>query len=92
MTLTRAKNRCRLLAEDRTLDIDGGAGDVVAGRHHGGGKSLMRRSELTVLTLADVEEKPTRLLITVRRSKPDQEGHGQTVESPAANCHPQLGL
>jgi integrase len=41
--------------------------------------SAMRRSELVALTLLDVETKPDGLLVTVRRSKTDQQGHGQTV-------------
>lgn len=41
--------------------------------------SALRRSELTALTLLDVEEKIDGLLVTVRRSKTDQEDHGQTV-------------
>ena len=41
--------------------------------------SAMRRSELTALTLLDVQEKTDGLLVTIRRSKTDQEGHGQIV-------------
>ena len=41
--------------------------------------SAMRRSELVALTLLDVAEKPDGLLVTIRRSKTDQEGHGQWV-------------
>ena len=41
--------------------------------------SALRRSELTALTLADVETKPAGLLLHVRRSKTDPEGHGQLV-------------
>lgn len=41
--------------------------------------SAMRRSELTALTLLDLEERPDGLLVTIRRSTTDQEGHGQTV-------------
>jgi integrase len=41
--------------------------------------SAMRRSELTALTLADVETKPGGLLLHVRRSKTDPDGHGQIV-------------
>jgi integrase len=41
--------------------------------------SAMRRSELVALTLVDLEEKPAGLLISIRRSKTDQEGHGQTI-------------
>jgi integrase len=41
--------------------------------------SAMRRSELTALTLLDVQEKADGLLVTIRRSKADQEGHGQIV-------------
>ncbi|MFA6300610.1 MAG: hypothetical protein WC642_15685 [Nocardioides sp.] len=39
----------------------------------------MRRAELVALTLADVEHKPAGLLLNIRKSKTDQEGHGQTV-------------
>lgn len=41
--------------------------------------SALRRSELTALTLADIEPKPAGLLLTVCRSKTDQEGRGQIV-------------
>lgn len=50
--------------------------------------SAMRRSELTALTLLDVETKADGLLVTVRRSKTDQQGHGQTV-AVARGIHPQ---
>lgn len=39
----------------------------------------LRRSELAALTLADLEPKPTGLLVHIRRSKTDQEGIGQVV-------------
>jgi len=41
--------------------------------------SAMRRAEIVALTLADVEHKPAGLLLTIRKSKMDQEGHGQVV-------------
>lgn len=41
--------------------------------------SALRRSELTGLALGDVETKPGGLLLHVRRSKTDPEGHGQVV-------------
>ena len=41
--------------------------------------SAMRRSELVALALVDLEEKPAGQLITIRRSKTDQEGDGQTI-------------
>ena len=41
--------------------------------------SAMRRSELTALTLADLEHKPGGVLLTIRRSKTDQYGNGQVV-------------
>lgn len=41
--------------------------------------SALRRSELTELTLADIETKPAGLLLHVRHSKTDPEGHGQIV-------------
>lgn len=39
----------------------------------------LRRSELAALTLADLETKPAGLLLHLRRSKTDQEAHGQVV-------------
>ena len=41
--------------------------------------SAMRRSELVALDLADVEHKPAGLLLHIRRSKTDPDGHGQQV-------------
>ena len=41
--------------------------------------SAMRRAEIVALTLVDVEHKPAGLLLNIRRSKMDQEGHGQVV-------------
>jgi len=41
-----------------------------------------RRSELVALDVADVEEKPEGLVVTLRRSKTDQEGAGRTVGIP----------
>lgn len=41
--------------------------------------SAMRGSELVALDLGDLELKPGGLLITIRRSKTDQEQHGQIV-------------
>lgn len=38
-----------------------------------------RRSELAALTVADLEETPEGLVVTLPRSKTDQEGKGQTV-------------
>ena len=38
-----------------------------------------RRSELVALDVADVEETETGLLITIRRSKTDQEGEGVAI-------------
>jgi len=44
-----------------------------------GYSSALRRAELVALTLADIEHKPAGLLLNVRRSKMDQEGHGELV-------------
>jgi len=41
--------------------------------------SAMRRAELVALTLSDIEPKPAGLLLHIRRSKMDQEAHGETV-------------
>jgi integrase len=41
--------------------------------------SALRRSELASLALADLEPRPDGLLLSVRRSKTDPDGHGQVV-------------
>lgn len=41
--------------------------------------SALRRSELAALTLVDVEFQPGRVLLTIRRSKTDQDADGQVV-------------
>jgi len=41
--------------------------------------SALRGSELVALTLDDLETKPAGLLLTVRQSRTNQEGHGQVV-------------
>lgn len=48
--------------------------------------SATRGSELVALDLGDLELKPGGLLITIRRSKTDQEQHGQVV-AVAHGCH-----
>lgn len=41
--------------------------------------SAMRRAEIVALALPDVEHKPVGLRLNIRKSKVDQEGHGQQV-------------
>jgi hypothetical protein len=41
--------------------------------------SALRGAELVALTLADIQHEPTGLLLTIRASKMDQEGHGAFV-------------
>lgn len=41
-----------------------------------------RRSELVALAVEDLQDRPDGLLVTVRRSKGDQEGHGDTKAIP----------
>lgn len=41
-----------------------------------------RRSELVALTIADIADTTEGLLITIRRSKTDQEAHGETIGIP----------
>jgi hypothetical protein len=41
-----------------------------------------RRSELVALDVADIEETPEGLLVTIRRSKTDQKGLGRKVAIP----------
>lgn len=50
--------------------------------------SAMRRAELVTLDLADVEHNPAGLLLNIRQSKTDPEGHGQQV----AVAHGQRAL
>jgi site-specific recombinase XerD len=42
----------------------------------------LRRSELVALNIEDIEEAPDGMKITVRHSKTDQEGVGQTIAIP----------
>ena len=41
-----------------------------------------RRSELVALDISDIEETPDGMKVTIRRSKTDQEGLGQTIAIP----------
>ena len=41
--------------------------------------SALRRSELVALTLGDIEDKPAGIMLHIRRSKTDPEGHGDVV-------------
>jgi integrase len=47
-----------------------------------------RRSELVSLDVADIAFKPEGLLLTIRRSKTDQEGQGREIAIPAG-AHPE---
>lgn len=49
--------------------------------------SALRPGELAALTLADLEHRPTGLLLHIRRSKTDQQAHGQVV-AVAPGRHP----
>ena len=44
--------------------------------------SAMRRGELVALDVGDIEDTERGLLVTLRRSKTDQEGRGQTRANP----------
>jgi integrase len=44
--------------------------------------SAMRRSELAALDVEDIEETADGLRVTIRRSKTDQEGHGDVIAVP----------
>jgi len=44
-----------------------------------GNASALRPGELSALDVADITAKPTGILVTVRRSKTDQDRHGQLV-------------
>ncbi len=73
--LTVPEIRQILAAIDRTTPI--GARDAAIILL--GDAFAMRGSELVALTIADVENKPGGLLITIRASKTDQEHHGQVL-------------
>lgn len=61
---------------DRTIDIRDRAILLV------GFAGAFRRSELVSLDLADFQDQPDGILVTLRRSKTDQEGHGDTRAIP----------
>lgn len=46
--------------------------------------SAMRPSEISALDVGDIITKPTGILITVRRSKTDQDGRGQLAATPGS--------
>lgn len=46
-----------------------------------------RRSELVELTLGDLEETPNGLRVTIRKSKTDQQGAGQTIAIVRGDVH-----
>ncbi len=48
----------------------------------------LRRSELVALTTNDIEHTKEGILLTIRRSKGDQEGAGQVVSSATWASHP----
>lgn len=50
-----------------------------------GWASALRRSELVYLNIGDLSFVDEGLIITIRRSKTDQEGHGQTIGIPRAS-------
>ena len=55
--------------------------------------SVLRPGEISALDLADIVPKPTGVLVAVRRSKTDQDGHGQLVgvargQAPYDRSHP----
>jgi site-specific recombinase XerD len=47
-----------------------------------GWAAALRRSELVALTVEDIEQAPGGIRLHVRRSKTDQEGHGQIIGIP----------
>ena len=50
--------------------------------------SAMRRSELAALNLEDIETRADGLLLTIRRSKTDQDGAGVTIAIPRGSSAP----
>jgi integrase len=80
---TASTTRSRTRASARS---EWGCGAPTASRRAGrrarsrlGYAGALRRSELTDVLLADVEHKTAGLLLTLRKSKTDQEGHGQVI-------------
>ena len=51
--------------------------------------SAFRQSEIVALNVGDVEVQPEGLVILLRRSKGDQEGHGRYVNVPCADDTPE---
>lgn len=73
--LTVAEIRQILTHIDQTAPIGARGAAIILLGYAG----ALRRSELTALTLADLESKSAGLLLTLRRSKTDQEGRGHVV-------------
>jgi integrase len=78
-----------LFAMIHTLDLE----DILDVRDRAllllGWAGAFRRSELVALDVADLREVPEGLVVTLRRSKTDQEGEGRKVGIPRAR-RPQL--
>ena len=74
----------------RTSEVEvlaGACGDDTAGRRDRallllGFAAGLRRSELVTLDVEDLEFVPEGIVVTIRRSKTDQEGHGRLVAVP----------
>jgi site-specific recombinase XerD len=83
-TFGRAKNKKAPAVAAKMLSMVATAPDRLSGLRDRallllGFAGAFRRSELVALDVADIEETQTGLLVTIRRSKTDQEAVGRTI-------------
>src|SRR3984885_1749568 len=83
-TVGAAPERKDAATADRIGDMIAMIPDTLAGLRDRallllGFAGAFRRSELVALTVADIADAKTGLLVTIRRSKTDQEGEGITI-------------
>ena len=95
-TIGAAKDQKAAATADRVASMLATIPDTLAGKRDRALLSLgfsgaFRRSELVALTVADLEETPEGLRVTIRRSKTDQEGEGVTIAIPPWRSPPRAG-
>src|SRR5262249_2746009 len=86
-TIGAAPVRKKAATSDLVLSMVGGTGAALRELRNRailllGFAGAFRRSELVALDIADIEETPEGMLVTLRRSKTDQEGVGRRVAIP----------
>jgi site-specific recombinase XerD len=86
-TLGTAKTKKAPATAERLLAMAANTGDGLKGQRDRallllGFAGALRRSELVALDIEDIEEAPDGMKVTIRHSKTDQEGAGQSIAVP----------